>query len=73
MRFVNIALIVVLTAIVLLFKVQNLESATVSLLGASVTLPLSILLLAVYVLGMVSGGALLSLVRNLVAGARRPE
>jgi uncharacterized integral membrane protein len=66
MKYVYIALIVVLSGIVLLFKVQNLESVTVSLFSASVTLPVSILVLLIYVLGMLTGGMVLALVRSLV-------
>jgi putative membrane protein len=64
MRYVYIALIVVVTAIVALFKVQNLETATVSFLSASIRLPVSVLVFAVYVLGMVSGGFVLALLRT---------
>ena len=71
MRYVYIALIVVLTAIVLLFKVQNLEQVTVSILSARVTMPVSVLLLLTYVLGMLTGGFVVSLVRTWVRGARR--
>lgn len=71
MRYVNITLIVVLTAVVLLFKLQNLHSVTVSFLSVSFTLPASLLLILVYVLGMVSGGSLLALVRTWVRGARQ--
>ena len=70
MRFVYITLIVVFTAIVALFKVQNLEAVTVSLLSASVTLPISVLVLLIYVLGMLTGGILLALLRGWVRGAR---
>jgi uncharacterized integral membrane protein len=61
---VYIALIVVFTAIVVLFKFQNLDAVTVSLLTASFTLPVSILLFLVYVLGMLTGGSLLALLRT---------
>jgi uncharacterized integral membrane protein len=71
MRYLYIGLIVVFTALVLLFKFQNLETATVSLFSASVTLPLSILVLAIYILGMLTGGCLLALLRTLIRGARR--
>lgn len=71
MRYVNIALIVALTAVVLLFKLQNLQSVTVSFLSLNFTLPVSVLLILVYVLGMVSGGSLLALLRTWVRGARR--
>jgi uncharacterized integral membrane protein len=70
MRYVYIGLVVALTALVLLFKVQNLETATVSLLSMRVTLPVSLLVIGVYVLGMFTGGFLVSLVRGWVAGAK---
>lgn len=73
MRYVYIALIVVFTAVVLLFKVQNLQAVTVSLLNASVTLPVSVLLLGVYVLGMVTGGSLVALLKSWVVGAKTPR
>jgi len=74
MRTLYIALIVVFTAIVVLFKFQNLETVTVSLLSASLTLPVSGLVFAVYVLGMLTGGFVLALLRGWVRGARqRPD
>ena len=72
MRYVYIALIVLLTAIVLIFKFQNLSSVTISLLGMSATLPLSTLVILVYLLGMVTGSALFGLVRSWTHGATRP-
>jgi uncharacterized integral membrane protein len=71
MRYVYILLIVVFTGIVILFKFQNLQTATVSLFSASVTLPVSLLVFGIYVLGMLTGGSLLALVRGWIAGARR--
>jgi len=69
MRYVYIALIGVFTAIVILFKFQNLEAVTVSLFSSSVTLPVSILVLLVYSLGMLTGGFVLALVRGWIRGA----
>jgi uncharacterized integral membrane protein len=66
MKYVYVALIVVIAGIVLLFKVQNLTSVTVSLLGARITLPVSILVLLIYVLGMLTGGMVLALLRALI-------
>jgi len=66
-----IGLIVAFTAVVLLFKFQNLETATVSLFSASITLPLSILVLAIYVLGMLTGGCLLALLRTWISRAKQ--
>jgi uncharacterized integral membrane protein len=70
MRYVYILLIALLTAAVLLFKFQNLETVTVSLLTVSVTLPVSLLVIGVYVLGMFTGGFLVALVRGWIRGAR---
>jgi uncharacterized integral membrane protein len=70
MRYVYIALIVAFTGIVLLFKFQNLESATVSLFSASITLPISVLVLLIYVLGMLTGGFVFALLRTWVERAR---
>ena len=73
MRFVYIALIVVLAGAVILFKVQNIESVTVSLFSMSLTMPISILVFLVYVFGMLTGGMALTLVRSLISGATRRE
>jgi uncharacterized integral membrane protein len=69
MRYFHIALIVLVTVAVLVFKVQNLSSVTVTFLTMSVTLPVTLFVLIVYVLGMVSGGALWSLLRTAFRGA----
>jgi len=68
-RFVYFGLIVVFIAIVALFKFQNLEAATVSLLSFSVTLPMSILVMVIYVLGMLTGGFVVALLRTWVSRA----
>jgi len=73
MRYVYIALIAVLVGIVILFKVQNLESVTVTLMSMSFSLPVSILVLLIYVLGMFTGGFMLQLVRTWIRGASAPR
>lgn len=70
MRYVYIGLIVVFTAIVLLFKIQNVEAMTVTLFSASITVPVSVLVVGVYVLGMLSGSFLVSVLRSWIRGAR---
>jgi uncharacterized integral membrane protein len=65
------ALIALFAGVVVLFKVQNLETVTVSLFSAGVTLPVSVLVLLIYVLGMLTGGFLLVLLRTWVKGATR--
>ncbi len=70
MRYVYIALIVVLAGIVVLFKVQNFDTATVTLFSMSFTMPVAVLVFVIYVLGMFTGGFMLQLVRSWVRGAR---
>jgi uncharacterized integral membrane protein len=73
-RYIYILLIVILTAVFLLFAFQNLESVTVTFYSVSFTLPLALLVLLVYVIGMLTGGFASSLVGTLFHGAsRKPE
>jgi putative membrane protein len=71
MRYLYIVLIVLLVAIVSLFKIQNLQTVTVELLGASASMPVSVLVVLIYVLGGLTGGGLLALMRTWVQGAKR--
>ncbi len=71
MRYVHIGLVVVVTAIVLLFKIENLTAVTVSLFGMSVTMPVFLLVIGIYVLGMLTGSSLLAFTRALVNRATR--
>ena len=71
MRYVYMALIAAFAAIVILFKFQNLETVTVSLFSASVSMPVGVLVCLIYVLGMLTGGFLLALMRAWVHGATR--
>lgn len=73
MRYVYIVSIVLLAGIAVLFKVQNLDTVTVTLLSMSFSMPMSILVLLIYVLGMFTGGFVLQLVRTLMRGARAPR
>jgi uncharacterized integral membrane protein len=70
MRYVYMALIVILAGVVILFTVQNFVSVTVTLFSTSFTMPVSILVLVTYVLGMFTGGFMLQLVRSSISGAR---
>jgi uncharacterized integral membrane protein len=69
-RYVYIGLIVAFTALVLLFKFQNLETVTVSLFSSSITLPVSVLVVGIYLLGMFTGGFVVTLLRSWIGGAR---
>ena len=69
MRYVYLVVVLLLTAAVLVFTFQNLASVTVTFMNSSVTLPITLLVLTVYVLGMLTGGALWSLFRASYRGA----
>ena len=73
MRNVYIALVAILASIIFLFMLQNLASVTVSFLTMSITLPLSLLVLLVYVLGMLTGGFAWQIARTWVRHAARPR
>jgi uncharacterized integral membrane protein len=64
LRYVYIGLIVAFTALVLLFKVQNLETVTVSLFSASVTRPVSLRDVGIYVLAISTGRFVLAVLRS---------
>jgi len=71
MRYVYMSFIAVLSGIVMLFAFQNMASTRVSLFSLSIALPLWMLTLLVYVLGMLTGGFVLALLRTSVRHARR--
>ncbi len=73
MRFIYITFIVVAMTIILLFVFQNTLSTTVSFFSASITLPLSILVLLAYVLGILTGGGVVSLLRTWIHGATKEQ
>jgi uncharacterized integral membrane protein len=73
MRWLHLTVVVLICAAVLLFIVQNFESATMTFMGWSIRMPLSILAVILYLLGMVTGGSLLALLRWSIEGWRRPE
>jgi uncharacterized integral membrane protein len=56
MRWVYLVLLLVIVTIIVVFVAQNRESETVSFFNQRITAPLSIYFIAVYFLGMWSGG-----------------
>lgn len=71
MRYLYILLVGLFTVAVVALMVLNLQTVSLSLFFATITTPLSFLVLAVYVLGMLTGGFVVSLVRAWVRGAAR--
>jgi putative membrane protein len=66
MKFIYIALIVVVTVAMLLFKFPTVEMVTLTFLSMATTLPLATVVIIVYIMGMVTGGALLALLRSML-------
>lgn len=61
MNVIYKVVVVLLLCVVVIFAIQNLMTVTVSFLNWSATIPLAIVVIAAYVLGMVTGGGVLSL------------
>lgn len=71
MRWFHLIVVGLFALIILIFIVQNFESATLGFLGFSMTVPLALAIFIAYLLGMATGGSLWSLLRKSVEGSRR--
>lgn len=72
MRWIHLIVIVVFAGATLVFAVQNFATVTMAFLGFSVRMPLALLAVIIYLLGMVTGGSLLTLLRRSIEGWRNP-
>jgi uncharacterized integral membrane protein len=73
MRWVYLALLLVTVAIIVVFIAQNYESQTVTFFNQRLTAPLSVYFVAVYFLGMWSGGTVVGFVRRAYQHATERE
>jgi uncharacterized integral membrane protein len=73
MRYIYLLLLAVVIGIALLFILQNPRLTTVSLFSASLTFPLSLLMLLTYIWGILTGGIVISLLRTLLRGVAKKE
>lgn len=64
MRFLQATVLIVFLASVAAFALQNNALTPVRFLAWGVSAPLSLLIVGVYVLGMISGGAVFGFVRR---------
>ncbi len=71
MRIFYLVLLILLAGVTAIFAVQNLQAITVSFLSWSVTLPIALVVIGVYALGMASGGSVLAFLRWTVRRARK--
>ncbi len=67
MRFLQLALLLVFLAAVAAFALQNNAVQSVRFLAWELTAPLSLLVVGIYLLGMISGGAVVGFVRRSLA------
>lgn len=70
MRWIHLAVIIVFALATLIFAAQNFQTVTIAFLGFSVSLPLALQAVIIYLLGMATGGSLFSLLRRSLAGSR---
>ena len=63
MRWIHMAVIAAILIVTLTFALQNLQSVTISFPGFKNSEPLAIVIVAVYLLGMVTGGSAQALTR----------
>jgi uncharacterized integral membrane protein len=64
MRWVYLVLLLVIVTIVVVFIAQNHENQTVAFFNQRITAPLSVYFVAVYFLGMWSGGTVVGFVKR---------
>lgn len=72
MKWIHTAVVVVVAAALIIFALQNLQSVTVAFLSFGITLPLAVLFVVIYLLGMATGGSVRTLMRWALRGAKDP-
>ncbi len=71
MRWIYLAIIILLAVATIIFALQNFEIVTMSFLGFNARLPLALLVVVAYLLGAATGGSLFALLRRSYEGSRR--
>jgi uncharacterized integral membrane protein len=64
MRWFYLVLLLVIVAMIVVFIAQNHENETVTFFNRTITAPMSLFFVAVYFLGMWSGGTVVGLVKR---------
>jgi lipopolysaccharide assembly protein A len=70
MRWIYLAVIILLAAATIIFALQNFEIVTISFLGFNARVPLALLVAIVYLLGAATGGSLFALLRRSYQGSK---
>jgi lipopolysaccharide assembly protein A len=68
-RWLHLTVVECFAAVTIIFAVQNLEIVSVDFLSLGVRIPLAFLVVAVYLVGMATGGSVLALLRRSVREA----
>ncbi len=71
MRWIYLAVIILIAAATIIFALQNFEIVTMSFLGFNARVPLAVSVGVVYLLGAATGGSLFALLRRSYEGSRR--
>lgn len=71
MRWFHLTVIVVFVVVTLIFAVQNFAATTIAFLGSSLRLPLALIVIIAYLLGMATGGSVWALLRRSLQASRR--
>ena len=70
MRWFYLAVIIVFAGATFVFAIQNFQSVTMAFLGFSIRMPLALMALVLYLLGIATGGSLWALLRRSFEGAQ---
>jgi putative membrane protein len=71
MRWIYLAVIILVAAATIIFALQNLEIVTMSFLGFNANLQLALLVGVAYLLGAATGGSVFALLRRSYQGSRQ--
>lgn len=71
MKIIKFILILLFVAIVVVFSFQNFESIFISFLGWQVNLPVFAAVIIIYILGAVTGGLLLSMIKKITTTEKK--
>jgi putative membrane protein len=71
MRWIYLAVIILIAGAAIVFALQNFEIVTMSFLGFNARVPLALLIAVAYLLGTATGGSLFALLRRSYEGSRR--
>jgi uncharacterized integral membrane protein len=71
MRWFHLTVIVLFVLAMVIFVFQNFQTVTMSFLGITARVPMAMLVVVIYLLGMATGGSLISLLRWAYQGSRR--